>query len=543
MRLIEQGAVAEAVALCERLKDDPEQGPDALHILGVAAAHQGQMDEALELMAQAVRADPDNLERRLNYASLALDLGSTDLAIEELSSLAVAVPDNALPHTLLGNAFSAAGRFEEAVAAQERAVSLQPETGDLWGNLANAYFGWGKVEAAEAGYAYATKLAPESANMHFNLGGARVVLGRLDEALACFDEALRLDPRHAAAKTSRGVILRALGLNEAGIAEMEEAYRMDPQDMDVRWNLAIGYLYSARWAEGWPLYEVRRERMPQLGREGFGIPWDGQPAPDQTLVVEREQGYGDTLQFMRYLEEASKRVGKLIFRCQEKLYPLLKEGMQIPGVELEPFQAEPYPGLYAPLLSLPHLLGTEGELFTPSEPYLVADPARVAHWAERLGPKSEGPRIGLVWQGNPSYPNDANRSIPLSRLAPLLELPGVEIISLQRMHGTEQLLDLPAHLRPRVLDGAVDAEGAFLDTAAVMKNLDLVVTTDTAPAHLAGALGIPTFLLLGFVPDWRWGPTVEGWYPWMQGFRQPVDQDWDTPIRAIAEEVKRRFGG
>lgn len=542
MRLIEQGAIAEAVALCERLRDDPDQGPDALHILGVAAAHEGMVDKALQLMGAAVRADPSNLERRLNYGSMALDLGLTDVAVEELSAVAAALPRDPMPHTLLGDALGRAGRHEEAVAAQEKAVALQPDTADLWGNLANAYFGWGKVEAAEAGYAYATQLSPESADMHFNLGGARVMLGRLEEALACFDAALARDPCHAAALTSRGVVLRAMGHHEEGMAEQERAYAIDPRDMDVRWNLGLSHLYSGRFGSGWSLYEVRRERAPQLGREGYGTPWAGEEAKNEVLVIEREQGLGDSLQFVRYLGLAAERVQKVVFRVQEGLVPLLKEGLDIPGVEIEPFQLEPYHGLYAPLLSLPHLLGTKDDLLTRRVPYLHVPIERVASWAERLGPKAR-PRVGIVWQGNPGYPNDARRSIPLAKLQPLLELPSVEIISLQQRHGTEQIDDLQPHLRPRTIDGPVDAAGAFVDTAAIMKNLDLVISTDTAPLHLAGALGVPTFMLCNHMPDWRWGQGAQLWYPSVQTFRQDRELDWEGPIARVVEAVKARFDG
>lgn len=540
LRLMEAGAIPEAMAVAEGLRLDPQQGADALHVLGVLAAHQGENERALELMGQAVAADPENLERKFNFGTLALDLGSTDLAVETLTEVVSALPEDPAVHSVYGNALTKTGRHQEAVNAQERALTLAPNHPLLWSNLANAYLAWGKLEAADAGHSHAVKLAPEEPELLYNYGGTRFRLGQLDDAIEAFEKCLELEPKHARARTSLGVTRRLVGQLEVGRAEQEKAYADDPNDIDVRWNLALTHLFHGDWASGWQHYESRRERAPQLGREGFGIPWDGSPT-QETVVIEREQGLGDTLMFARFLAAARDRVGKLVFRSHERLTPLLKESLQIEGIEIEPFQREPWTGLYAPLMSLPHLLGM-GPLLSPIDvPYLQVPEARIEAWSQRLGPRTR-PRIGLVWQGNPGYHRDGGRSIPLERFQPLLEQEDFEIWSLQSVHGLEQLEALDSESRPRPLPGSADADGAFLDTAAVMMNLDLIVSIDSAPIHLAGALGRPAALLLSAFPDWRWGQGVKAWYPTVEVFSSPSPGHWDPAIRDLLRHLGERYG-
>jgi Flp pilus assembly protein TadD len=534
LRLLEAGSVAEAAAICEGLCADPEQGPDALHVLGVIAAHEGAPERAMTLLAEAVDRDPENVERRFNLGALALDLGSADIAVEHLSAVAAATPGEPGAHAQLGLALARAERFEDAVAAHEKAVALAPEDARLWSNLANAYLDWGKIEAAVAGHDHAARLDPSDADLHFNHGRALARADDLEAARVALRRALELDPEHARARTTLGVVLRAAGDAAAGRAEQERAFSASPLEPDVRWNLALARLHDGAWAEGWPLYEARRERLPRLAREGRGEAWGGAARPGETLVVESEQGLGDTLMFARFLAGARARVGRVVLHCQESLTPFLAESLDVEGVEVAPMPAEPCRGLYAPIMSLPFLLGAEVGV---DRPYLRPSPARAAAWAERLGEKTR-PRVGLVWQGNPRYRGDADRSAPLDAFRPLLELEGVEVLSLQQVHGLEQLDALP--VRPRMLEG-VDAEGAFLDTAAIMASLDLVVTTDTAPAHLAGAIGVPAALVLSARPDWRWGQGPEAWYPRMQAFRQPALGDWSGAVEAVLEHVRRRF--
>ncbi|MBX2811390.1 MAG: tetratricopeptide repeat protein [Myxococcales bacterium] len=537
MRLMSEGHTDEAIAIASRFESHPTHGPDALHILGVAAAQNGQTEQALDFMYRAVAADPNNIERRLNYGTVALEVGATDTAIRELEQVIPFRTQDPEVITIWGNALQHAGRFEEAITAHEQAINMLPTHPVLWSNLACTYLAWGRLEAAAAGYEYALKLDPNVAELHYRLGATRVLQGSPAAACTAYRKTLDLDPNHARARTSLGVVLRSLGNLDEGFQEQERAYQTAPEDIDVRWNLAVSSLFHGRWTSGWALYEARREREPQLGREGFGIPWTGDIDMDATLVVEREQGYGDIFMFSRFIERAAQRVKKLVFRCPPRLCPLMQQGLRTPeNVTIEPFELVPHAGLYAPIMSLPHLLDLGDTLL--SQPYLQAPWDRVQMWGHRLGPKTRALRIGLAWQGNPDFPRDQLRSIPLADLHPILSLENVEVVNLQLVDGLEQLADCPAHLCPRQLGPDVDTDGAFLDTAAIIHHLDLVVSVDSAIAHLAGAMGIPTLLLLHEVPDWRWGQGSEIWYKSLKSFRQREPGQWASAVQAATTHIQ-----
>ncbi|MDP6175717.1 MAG: hypothetical protein QGF09_16260, partial [Rhodospirillales bacterium] len=254
-----------------------------------------------------------------------------------------------------------------------------------------------------------------------------------------------------------------------------------------------------------------------------GRVWTGGEVVGKHLLLASEQGLGDAIQFARYAQLLGEAGAKVSLACHPRLVRLLQS---LPGaVDIQPIDGRlPKADLHAPLLSLPHLGGTLFEAIPAPIPYLTPEPDLVRHWTERLG---EGLKIGLAWQGNPAYEGDRTRSIPLARLAPLCEASGTRFFSLQTELGRDQL-DRLGHARIEDLGDELDRDHAFIDTAAVMGNLDLVITSDTAIPHLAGALGRPVWLLLPHTPDWRWGleGTLCPWYPTMRLIRQPAPGDW-----------------
>ena len=340
--------------------------------------------------------------------------------------------------------------------------------------------------------------------------------------------------------TSLGIIKRALGDLEAALEIQRKALEIAPEDEDVQWNLAMSELFAGYYRSGWRRYEVRRKRYPQERREGQGEPWDGRPRLEDTLVIEREQGMGDTLMFSRFLKEARTKVQKLVFRCRPEMTKLLQEGLNA-DVEIVPLPIEPPTGLYCPLLSLPHLLEKGNKLEPESVPYLSVKQERIDEWRTKLNRESDPrPCVGLVWQGNPHFPADKLRSIPLKAFLPILQIEGIRFISLQQVHGTEQLVTIEEQFRPEVIEN-LDEEGAFLDTAAIMKNLDLMVTVDSAPLHLAGAMGVQTAAMIQSVPDWRWGQGLKAWYPTLHGFQQFERGDWTGAIEQLRTHLVSRF--
>jgi hypothetical protein len=302
-------------------------------------------------------------------------------------------------------------------------------------------------------------------------------------------------------------------------------------------------LSQERFPEGWAEYEWRWQVQSQP-RPAFDRPaWDGAPLPGGTLLLYAEQGVGDTLQFVRYAALAKQRADAVILGCPPALIPLLS---RCPGIDrlvatdapLPPFDAQ------APLASLPGLLGTTAETIPAPVPYLTADPERVRRWQEELA-GLEGFKIGIAWQGNPGMgAYDRRRSFPLAALAPLARLPGVRLVVLQKGHGREQLPAAAGWPLADLGERLDESGGAFADTAAVMHGLDLVVTCDSAPAHLAGALGKACWVALPFAADWRWLLDREDspWYPTLRLFRQPRPGDWSDMFGRMAFALRWLLG-
>jgi hypothetical protein len=347
------------------------------------------------------------------------------------------------------------------------------------------------------------KIAPVLSAAHANLGNALLVLGRLDEASAAYDRALELEPD-------------APGLRK---------------------NRALLWLLQGKYREGWEEYEWRW-KCEELPERDFGRPlWDGSPLDGKTIVLHCEQGIGDTLQFIRYARLVEQRVGRVVVSCPKVLTPLLARAAKIERT-VDDGQWPAF-DVHAPLMSLPRIFGTTLETIPASTPYLEADWQLVEHWRQKLSSLS-GFKVGIAWQGNPAFCFDRSRSVSLSQFAPLADVPGVVLISLQKGFGSEQVASLEGRFQVAELGPGLDQTGAFIDTAAVMRNLDLVITSDTAVPHLAGALGVKVWLATPFAPDWRWLLERDDspWYPTMRLFRQHRRGDWHDVFKRIAEALK-----
>jgi Tfp pilus assembly protein PilF len=444
----------------------------------------------------------------------------------------------------LGKALRDQRRLAEAEACFREAARLRPDLAEAHYNLGVALLNQKRPAEAEASCREAARLLPQLAATHNTLGVALLDQHRLPEATACFERAVQLQPGNVEARNNLGNAFWHLGRFEEALASYAVALQAQPDFAEVHRNVALIRLLRGDFDRGWPEFEWRW-RMPGVRPRTFSQPpWDGSPLQGRTILLYAEQGLGDTLQFIRYAQLARAQGARVVAECQRALLRLLA---RCPGIDQLVAPGDPLPphDVRAPLLSLPYLFRTTLATIPAPVPYLEADPVLVEQWGRELA-ALPGFKIGINWQGNPHYPHDRQRSLPLQAFAPLAALPGVQLVSLQKGHGSEQLAAVAGAWPITDLGTRLDeAAGAFTDTAAVMKNLDLVVTSDTAIPHLAGTLGVPVWVALAKVPDWRFLLEREDspWYPSMRLFRQQQAGDWGPIFRRIAQLVQQRLTG
>ena len=449
----------------------------------------GRLHEAEQVYRQILAAAPTHADSLHMLGVLALDTRHPQLALEHIERAIALRPTAAAYHASRGHALSDLGQLDAAIAAYQQALRLKPNLIDAHNGLGLALRLAGRLEDAADALAQAVRRAPNDDQARGNLGGVLKELGRLDEAESHYRAALS---HHQ-------------------------------QDPILHFNLAVTLLLKGDFASGWDEYRWRFQagaaRIPPCSQPE----WNGEPLNDRHLLLRAEQGMGDTIQFCRYVP----RQGAVTLEVQPGLQRLLAP-LGVPTIAV----GDPPPpfDLYCPLLSLPRILAD-----APPPPYLTAEPDRVARWRARIG--SHGRRIGIAWQGNPTAATERGRSIPLQFFLPLAQVPGVRLISLQKHHGLEQLAaDLPIETLGDDFDSGPDA---FIDTAAAMQCLDLVITSDTSIAHLAGALARPVWVALKHVPDWRWmlDRPDSPWYPTMRLFRQQARDEWSGVFDAMAQEL------
>jgi tetratricopeptide (TPR) repeat protein len=433
------------------------------------------------------------------------------------------------------------GRNAAAADLIARAIAAQPDIASFHSNLGLALKDLGRLEDAAASFRRASALTPDAPEPHNNLGIVFTAQGRWEEALACSARALSLSADFAEAHANIGHVNRQQGKLAEAVARYRRAIGLRPDFAEAHTSLAHALLQQGEFLAGWAAYEWRwKTRSMQAGRRHFAQPqWQADPGNGRTLLVHAEQGFGDTLQFCRFITLAAARGWRIVLEVQPALQRLLRQRPH--GVAAVIGRGEILPSFDAhiPLLSLPHALKIEARDI-PRPPYLAADAALTAVWQSRLDAVAiKGPRIGLAWAGSHTVANaeiDRRRSIAPERLALLLRVPGINFVSLQK-DGPRMPADLPIiDPMPEIAD--------FADTAALIAGLDLVITVDTAVAHLAGGLGKPVWLLNRFDSCWRWlaGRQTSPWYPSMWIYPQPAPGDWETVIKAVLQDLARYRG-
>jgi tetratricopeptide (TPR) repeat protein len=566
------GQLAGARSVYQQILDERPRDAIALHYMGVLAHQGGRTDEALTWMRQAIDASPRIPDFHCNLGVLFRDIGRLPEAAAELCKAIQLRP--AYPEALnnLGDVLRQQGRLAEAENVLRQSIAVRPSAAAL-NNL-------GLVLTDAANYAEAARALRDALRMNpadtrtlKNLGTALLQDGRTSEAAQCCRAAIAADESDAEAWFGLGNALRLAGDVPAALEAFERAARLDPDHPDLlinlsatqcdageidaaiqtgcravalrpssplaRYNLSVALLTAGRMSDGWKLYEARWNCPGYYGTLLL-LPqsiWDGADPAGKTILLRAEQGCGDTIQFARYVPMLAARGANVVLECQPELKSILTS---LDGGATIVARGEP-PGRFdyhLPLLSLPLHFATTLETIPADGPYLRADPARTDVWRHRLA-GLHGFKCGIVWRGSPRHRNDKERSMPLSALAPLAGMEGVRFFSLQK-EGIGQHEPLAI---PDMIDLSRDLRD-FADTAAALTQMDLVISVDTAVAHLAGALGRPVWTLLPRVADWRWMRDTDRspWYPTMRLFRQATSSQWAPVIDLVAAELSEWRG-
>ena len=444
-------------------------------------------------------------------------------------------PVNADALHLLGVLSSETGRHDQAAACIGRAITLNPAPPFYHNNLGNVLHEQGRFSDARLCYEEALRRDPSYAEAHNNLANSLYQLGLFLEALPHYLEAVRLKPGYAEAYNSFAVALRDQGLLSEALGCYEEALRLAPENADAHTGRAILRLLLGDFERGWPEYEWRWKAK-GFPRRVFQQPlWDGALHPGARILLDAEQGLGDTIQFLRYVPLVKQTGATVLVECQPRLVPLLET---VPEIDQVIAAGSPLPSFDAhlPFLSLPVVFHTTLETIPKWVPYLRVPQTKLESWRRRVG-AGGFKKVGIAWAGSPTYKKDRDRSLPLSEFAPLSGIPGIRLFSLQKMTGESELSSGAAGLEIEDLEAGANE---ITDTAAAIQSLDLVIAADTMVAHMAGALGAPVWTLLPFAADWRWllGREDTPWYPTMRLFRQSRPGEWRPVIERVAEALR-----
>jgi tetratricopeptide (TPR) repeat protein len=501
---------------------------------GNALAAMGRLPEAAEAYGFAAALQPDLAQAHLNAASALRALGRMEKALVANERAVAAAPTLAAAWQQLGAIRLHLGRDPEAIEAYDRALSLDPRLAVAHNERGVALHRRGDAEGALAAFEKALALDPDDAPALNNRGNALHDLRRMEAALRDFDAALRLRPDFPEATCNRGMVLQDLRRFEEAEGAYEKAMTLRPRYAEAMRRRASLRLLQGRFAEGWADYEQAHEFAgfnPHPGRRW----WRGEPLAGRSIVLTEPNGIGDMLQFLRFVPGLFKAGASEVALAVPARFRRLLSDFD-PRLKFVEEGSGSY-DFHSMLWSLPHWLGV-GEDVGALVPYLRAEPEAAARWARVLDPAFIN--IGIAWQGNPARRIDRGRSIPLAAFAPLARVPGVRLVSLQKNFGLEQLASLPAGML--VFDPGPDFDegrDAFVDSAALLENLDLVISSDTSLPHRAGALARPAWLALGPVPEWRWqlGRSDSPWYPDLRLFRQQPGEGWSPVFEAMAQAL------
>jgi tetratricopeptide (TPR) repeat protein len=544
---------------------------DAHSNRGAALKELGQLEAAIAGFDRAIAINPDFARAWSNRGNAQKELGQFAAAAASYEKVIALQPDHAEACLNRGIALQATKQFEAAIASYDQAIAIKPDFAEAWSNRGVALKDLRQLESALASIDQAIAIRPDFADAHSNRGNTLQDLKQLEAAIASYDKAIAIQPDFAAAWSNRGTALQALNRMDAAIASFDKAVAIEPDYAEAwfnrgvalkecqrlneaitsydraiavrpgysnaNYNKAAALLLNGDLTQGWPMHEWRWkcESLGLTARNYSKSLWLGEaPLKGKHILLHSEQGFGDTIQFCRYAKLVCDLGATVTMEVPPALTGLLQGLEGVSQLVAEGFAPSDF-DTHCPLLSLPLAFKTDLDSIPASRAYLFSDASKVSHWSKVLGTKTK-PRIGLVWSGNTRHTNDANRSIALSALIP--HLPNsFDYMSLQKEVRDKDQAALANHSNIRFLG---DQIRDFSDTAALCELMDIVISVDTSVAHLSGALGKTTWILLPFRPDWRWllNRSDSPWYPTVRLYRQHVMGDWTGALSTLRADLE-----
>jgi tetratricopeptide (TPR) repeat protein len=534
--LHQSGQLAEAEVLYKKLLKILPRHPAILTALGTIALQQGQFTHACMLLGKSLKLEPNQPSAQSNRGIAFIQLARLTEAAVCFETAIRLKPDYFEACNNLGNVLHDLRRFDEALSHFDRAIAIKPDYAEAYSNRGNVLQDLGRFTEALQWFERTISLKPEYAQAYYNHGNALKELDRPAEAVISFERAIALLPNHVEAHNNRAMALQQLKQLDRAIAGFDQAIAINSNYPDPYWNKALLKILLGQYEEGWQLYEWRWRNQFKFHIRKFKQPlWLGEPtAADKILLVYPEQGLGDFIQFCRYVPMLESKFARVVIEAPDSLMPLLRT---LKGNVTLVEQGQPLPefDLQIPIMSLPLAFKTTVNDIPSPIHYLYSDRDKQTYWQERLGKKTRL-RIGLAWSGAAKHVNDRNRSIPLMQLRPLLTLAHeFHCLQTEIREADKAFLNQYGQLRMHL-----DALHDFADTAALINEMDLIISVDTSVAHLAGALGKPVWILLPFLPDYRWmlDRRDSPWYPGAILYRQPAAGNWASVVFDVTQDLE-----
>ena len=536
--LTKLGKLDEAVESYNRaIKLNPEEY-QVYSNLASALKESGKLEEALINCNKAIELNPDYAEAHNNLGAILQETNQLEKAIVSYKNAIELKPDNPELYSNLGSALKELDRLDEAARYCRRAIMLKPDYAEAYNNLGTVLQEESKFDEAITNYKQAINLKPDHARAHSNLGTTLQEQGNTEEAVFHCRQAVTLDPDSTELHNNLGAILQKQEMIEEAITSYDMAIELDPDYAEAHLNKSFALLLTGNYKEGWIENEWRLRTKTHSLRNFNKPKWDGLPLNGKSILVHAEQGFGDTIQFIRYLPMVKAQGGQVIFECHKSLNRLLRNYAGIDKI----IERTPEPDIkfdtQLPILSLPGVFGTTQDSIPSTTPYLTADPGLAQLFSLRFGNDNDF-KVGIVWAGNADNKKDHIRSCTLEDFNSLLDIHGTTFYSLQKGPASVEVDNLPGEMEVINLNDQIKD---FADTAAVIANLDLIISVDTAVVHLAGALGKPVWNLIHFAPDWRWllNRDDSPWYPEMRLFRQTKLNDWTDLFKQVKEALLQK---